>query len=118
MFTGVSKSGSPISRWTMWRPWASSARPLAAASKAVSVPIPIMRCASFMPRMLAKRESCSEGPNGPSQSFRMRESGEMARYFGIDEANERLADVAPLLEQLKTDRDRVAELQPEIERYQ
>lgn len=42
----------------------------------------------------------------------------MARYFGIDEANERLADVAPLLEQLKADRDRVAELQPEIERGQ
>jgi len=42
----------------------------------------------------------------------------MARYFGIDEANERLADVAPLLEQLKADRDRVAELQPEIERAQ
>lgn len=42
----------------------------------------------------------------------------MARYFGIDEANERLADVAPLLKQLKADRDRVAELQPEIERGQ
>ena len=42
----------------------------------------------------------------------------MARYFGIDEANERLADVAPLLEQLKAERDRVAELQPEIERAQ
>ena len=40
----------------------------------------------------------------------------MARYFGIDEANARLADVQPLLEQLKADRDRVAELQPEIER--
>ena len=40
----------------------------------------------------------------------------MARYFGIDEANARLADVQPLLEQLKVDRDRVAELQPAIER--
>jgi hypothetical protein len=40
----------------------------------------------------------------------------MARYFGIDEANARLADIQPLLEQLKADRDRVAELQPEIER--
>lgn len=38
----------------------------------------------------------------------------MARYFGIDEANDRLAEVRPLLEQLKADRDRVAELQPEI----
>jgi hypothetical protein len=40
----------------------------------------------------------------------------MARYFGIDEANELLADVRPLLEQLKADRDRVAELQPEIDK--
>lgn len=40
----------------------------------------------------------------------------MARYFAIDEANLRLADVRPLLEQLKEDRDRVAELQREIAR--
>ena len=42
----------------------------------------------------------------------------MARYFGLDEANDLLADVQPLLEQLKADRDRVAALQPEIERGQ
>ncbi|HUP83702.1 MAG TPA: DUF2203 domain-containing protein [Candidatus Limnocylindria bacterium] len=42
----------------------------------------------------------------------------MARYFGIDEANALLADVQPLLEQLKADRDEVARLQPEIERGQ
>ena len=40
----------------------------------------------------------------------------MARYFGIDEANARVADVRPLLEQLRTDRDRVAELQAELQR--
>lgn len=40
----------------------------------------------------------------------------MARYFAIDEANERLQDVQPLLEELRIDRDRVAELQPEINR--
>ena len=40
----------------------------------------------------------------------------MARYFEIDEANARLADVQPLLEELRADRGRVAELQPEIER--
>ncbi len=40
----------------------------------------------------------------------------MASYFGIDQANARLADVRPLLEQLRSDRDRVAELQPEIQR--
>jgi hypothetical protein len=42
----------------------------------------------------------------------------MARYFAIDEANSLLAEVQPLLEGLKADRDRVAELQPEIERGQ
>jgi hypothetical protein len=40
----------------------------------------------------------------------------MARYFAIDEASALLADVRPLLEHLKADRDRVAALQPEIER--
>ena len=40
----------------------------------------------------------------------------MGRYFGIDEANERLADVRPLLEQLRDDRERVAELQAELQR--
>lgn len=38
----------------------------------------------------------------------------MPRYFAIDEANSRLADVQPLLEQLKEDRELVAVLQPEI----
>jgi hypothetical protein len=40
----------------------------------------------------------------------------VGRYFGIDEANERLADVRPLLEQLRDDRERVAELQAELQR--
>ena len=40
----------------------------------------------------------------------------MARYFGIDEATERLRDVQPLLERLRTDRDRVAEIQRDLER--
>lgn len=40
----------------------------------------------------------------------------MARYFGIDEANARLADVLPLLEQLRTDRAEVAELQSNLQR--
>ncbi len=40
----------------------------------------------------------------------------MARYFGIDEANEQLAELRPLLAQLKADRDRVAEIQRELER--
>src|SRR5690348_13628454 len=49
MFGGVGKSGSPISRWTIFRPWASSLRAFASTSKAVSVPISSMRRASFMP---------------------------------------------------------------------
>jgi hypothetical protein len=40
----------------------------------------------------------------------------MARYFGIDEANALVADVRPLLEQLRADRDRVAELQSVLQR--
>lgn len=39
----------------------------------------------------------------------------MARYFGIHEANERLVELRPVLEQLKVDRDRVAEIQQELE---
>jgi hypothetical protein len=40
----------------------------------------------------------------------------VARYFGIDEANDRLRDLAPLLEQLRADRNRVAELQRALAR--
>jgi hypothetical protein len=40
----------------------------------------------------------------------------MARYFGIDEANALVVDVRPLLEQLRDDRDKVAELQAELQR--
>ena len=40
----------------------------------------------------------------------------MARYFGIHEANERLVELRPVLEQLKVDRDRAAEIQQELER--
>lgn len=40
----------------------------------------------------------------------------MARYFGIDEANEVLADARPVLEELRDDRDRVAEVQAGLQR--
>jgi hypothetical protein len=40
----------------------------------------------------------------------------MARYFGIDEANERLIELRPILERLRADRDRVAHLQREHEK--
>lgn len=40
----------------------------------------------------------------------------MARYFAIDEANAVLADARPVLEQLSSDRDRVAEIQAELQR--
>lgn len=40
----------------------------------------------------------------------------MARYFGIDEANERVADVRPMLEQLRADREHIATVQRALER--
>ncbi len=40
----------------------------------------------------------------------------MARYFGIDEANIALADVRPVLEELREDRERVAEIQASLQR--
>jgi hypothetical protein len=38
----------------------------------------------------------------------------MAHYYGIDEANQRLADLRPMLEQLRDDRAAVAEAQREL----
>ncbi len=38
----------------------------------------------------------------------------MARFYGIDEANARLAELRPLLEQLRADREAVAEAQREL----
>ena len=38
----------------------------------------------------------------------------MARYYRLDEANERLAELRPLLQQLRADRNTVAELQQKI----
>src|SRR5688572_5468001 len=55
MLAGVSKSGSPISRWITCRPVFSRARARAAASKAVSVPRRDIRSAKRMPAMLANR---------------------------------------------------------------
>lgn len=40
----------------------------------------------------------------------------MARYFGIDEANIAVADVRPILEELREDRERVAEIQASLQR--
>ena len=40
----------------------------------------------------------------------------MARYFGIDEANDRLLQLRPMLERLRADRDQIAEVQHELDR--
>jgi hypothetical protein len=40
----------------------------------------------------------------------------VAKYYGIDEANERVVVLRPMLEQLRADRDRVAEVQSELQR--
>src|SRR5215212_141638 len=52
MWEGVSKSGSPISRWMISRPVASSALALARTENAVSVPSRSIRSASFIPAHL------------------------------------------------------------------
>jgi hypothetical protein len=39
----------------------------------------------------------------------------MARYYGIDEANARLVDLRPMLEQLRSDRAAVADAQRELQ---
>ena len=41
----------------------------------------------------------------------------MPRFYDIDSANARLADLRPVLEQLKADRDAVAEAQSELVRF-
>jgi hypothetical protein len=38
----------------------------------------------------------------------------MSRYYRLDEANERLAELRPLLQKLREDRDEVAEIQQKI----
>src|SRR3954467_15531112 len=48
MCAGVGKSGSPISRCTTLRPWASRARAFTNTSKADSTPMRLIRSASFM----------------------------------------------------------------------
>src|SRR5437667_7638431 len=48
MWAGVSKSGSPISRWTMLLPCRSRARARASTSKAVSVPSRPIRSATWI----------------------------------------------------------------------
>jgi hypothetical protein len=40
----------------------------------------------------------------------------VARYFGIDEANQRLLELRPMLERLRADRDQIADIQRELER--
>jgi hypothetical protein len=40
----------------------------------------------------------------------------VATYYGIDDANERLVALRPMLEQLRADRDRVAQVQRDRER--
>jgi hypothetical protein len=41
----------------------------------------------------------------------------VTRFFGIDEANELLLEVRPLLEQLREDREEVARIQSDLQRH-
>ena len=56
-------------------------------------------------------ERPSVGVSQPSARIRA-----VARYYGIDEANERVVALRPMLEQLRADRDRVAQVQHELQR--
>src|SRR4030088_3171234 len=51
MFSGVGKTGSPISRWMTLRPCASSIRAFASTSKAPSVPRFCMRLANLTAKL-------------------------------------------------------------------
>src|SRR5439155_16996251 len=90
---GVSKSGSPISRWMTDRPVASSARARAAASNAVSVPIEAIRSASFIASMIGGRKILA-----------------MTRYYAIDEANATLPEVDRILTALRDQRVELIDL--------
>src|SRR5258707_13418772 len=61
MLSGVAKSGSPISRWTMRLPSASRRRALARTSNALSVPSRDMRSANLIAteRILMNSEQCA-----------------------------------------------------------
>src|SRR5712692_7705791 len=61
MLSGVAKSGSPISRWTMRLPSASRRRALARTSNALSVPRCDMRSANSIAteRILMNSEQCA-----------------------------------------------------------
>src|SRR5258708_20725955 len=61
MLSGVAKSGSPISRWTMRLPAASRRRALARTSNALSVPSRDMRSANLIAteRILMNSEQCA-----------------------------------------------------------
>src|SRR5260370_23158823 len=61
MLSGVAKSGSPISRWTILLPSASRRRALARTSNALSVPSRDMRSANLIAteRILMNSEQCA-----------------------------------------------------------
>src|SRR5580765_2204408 len=61
MWAGVSKSGSPISRWTISLPCRSSAFARASTSNADSVPSRPMRSATFIACLLVVRPHYNDG---------------------------------------------------------
>src|ERR1700731_4262828 len=91
MFGGVGKSGSPISRCTMFRPWASSLRALASTSKAVSVPISLIRRANFITASSSHAERTEVAANGQPADHDILDAGSpRASPKQIEEAFERI----------------------------
>ena len=54
------------------------------------------------------------GPPGRRERPRAWDNRRVTRYYDLDSAAARLEEVRPLLEELRSDRDRVAELQAEL----
>src|SRR5688500_3916002 len=83
MCAGVSKSGSPISRWTTSRPFASSARARTSTSNAVSVPSRAILWESRMVGLGAEgttsRRSYRGSPGPPRAAHEVGQHGDETR---------------------------------------
>src|SRR5258706_15796118 len=98
MLSGVAKSGSPISRWTILLPSASSRRAFARTSKALSVPRCDMRSANLIAteRILMNSEQCAaihaqRLPRDVARLLRAKKGASRAELRGIAQPTHRRA---------------------------
>src|SRR6266498_5304955 len=111
MWGAVSKSGSPISRWTTVRPCASRARALASTSKADSVPSRDWRAATVGMAFLLGIGGASERGGSETGALESRvevrgQAGDAVRdLFGQLRAVERGCDLRNDGEEAKRDED-------------